>query len=719
MPTRVMIMAGWRGLLRSGSTGLARARVTSPTRRRGVLLAGLAALVPLVVFAALTLRATVDSHRRADESRMRAITHVIATAVDAELSCIVRVLETLAASPLLADPNDAPLFEAHARIVGERLGGWVVLVGPPPDYPVLAHTHHAAGASAPGDLRAPGIKAFSEAFTHGRTSVSDLFTGAITAEPTLAVIVPVGEAGPGRRLLALGFRPAMLNALLDRLDLPAATFAAISDGNLAFLAHSLDPDGRHVGLAMSGPIRDAVAGVRHTGGVSLAWPRQDGAYSVERLRLAPGWAVTVAEPPAWQTSAAWGVTGWLLAGCAALTLGASILMWATRREALRDAWREAAALRDGRADVQRLHDALPAVIFLREVAPDGTSRPVYRGGDIERVTGWPRSVLAAPNDYRELVHPDDTFLDENIPRLLRDGQVSYEWRMRQPDASWRRMHTLARVLSHRPDGSAEVVGYTLDVTARRDAEDRATAAARLASLGEIAAGLAHELKQPLQAISLAAEVAQIGLERRDEAVADRSLKRIVEQAHRTADLIERLRRLARGTEDQAAVQPVRLIEVVRGTLDIMRAALRDAGVVVEVALGEPPPVVLGQLVLLEQVLSNLLLNARDALALRPAASPRRIRIAATRLPDGMVELVVADTGGGIAPTVLERLFEPFVTTKGAEKGTGLGLSICHGLVTSMGGRITAHNAVEGAVFTLTLHSADAPHAPADPPGEAS
>ena len=231
------------------------------------------------------------------------------------------------------------------------------------------------------------------------------------------------------------------------------------------------------------------------------------------------------------------------------------------------------------------------------------------------------------------------------------------------------------------------------------------AASRLASLGEMAAGLAHEIKQPLQSISLAAEIAQLAIRRHDTAEAERRLDRIVEQTQRSADLLDRLRRFARGAEGVTALEDVPLAAVVEGTLSLVGSVLRDASIVVEVALGDPPPVMRGQGVLLEQVLSNLLLNARDALAARPAGAPRRISIAAAPGPDGMVRLTVADTGGGIAPEVMARLFEPFVTTKGPDKGTGLGLSICHGLVKGMGGSIEAHNEIAGAMFTITLPSA--------------
>jgi C4-dicarboxylate-specific signal transduction histidine kinase len=191
----------------------------------------------------------------------------------------------------------------------------------------------------------------------------------------------------------------------------------------------------------------------------------------------------------------------------------------------------------------------------------------------------------------------------------------------------------------------------------------------------------------------------------------------------SAEASARLARLSRGTAAalsqlgamlrSAAIQSDSLTSdadaAVEGALTLVGNALREAEVTVEVALGAPPPVVLGHLVPLEQVLVNLLANARDALAARPAGAARRLRIAAAA-EGGMVRLTIADTAGGIPAEVMARLFQPFVSTKGPEDGTGLGLSICQAMVLAMGGCIAAENSPEGAVFTLRL-----PAAPAGPP----
>jgi C4-dicarboxylate-specific signal transduction histidine kinase len=265
------------------------------------------------------------------------------------------------------------------------------------------------------------------------------------------------------------------------------------------------------------------------------------------------------------------------------------------------------------------------------------------------------------------------------------------------------MRVLTLVLKRQADGGAEIVGYMLDITAQRASANQAAAAGRLAALGEMSAGLAHELRQPLQAILLAAQNSELALRKGNLPAVEARLKRIIDAVMRAAALIENLRRFALGLPEGSKPTPVPLDKAVDAGLALTDHLLRQAGVEVEVALGEPAPVVLAHLIGVEQVLTNLVMNACDAVAENPPGAVRRVRITSAIEANGKrASLMVADTGGGIAPDVLARLFQPFVTTKGPDKGTGLGLAICYGLVQSMGGRLEARNEDAGALFMVTL-----------------
>ncbi|MCB4824323.1 ATP-binding protein [Roseicella aerolata] len=681
--------------------------------RRFLLAVALGAVLPLALLAGFAIREAGRSDHAADESRLRATVRGLVAVVDAQLGAYVAAARALSHGPMLDEGADPAQFEANARPVGREFGGWVVALGPPPELRMLANTLRQPGQELP-DLRQAGMREalalpLGRVFGQGRPGVSDLFLGPLVGRPVIWSLAPVRRGESVTRAVALGVEPAALRDLLMRQETPEGGHAVVADGRLRILAHSLDPAGLRLGLPMPDWVTRAAEGRPH--GI-LRGPDgagQEMVYAFERPGLAPGWIVAVAAPAAALGASAREAMAWLLAGGASLLLGLGIIGWAGWRQALLAARQEAEALRAGRGEIERLHAGLPALIFLRSVEPDGRSTLLYRGGDIEAVMGWPREVVARSAEFAEFAAPGAMPLRDFLCLILRAGSLAGEWRMRQPDGSWRWMRTHGQVLSRRPDGGGEIVGYVLNVQAEREAAARAAASGRLAALGEMAAGLAHELKQPLAIITLAAQNADNALRNgRPEGAAGR-LGRIAAQARRAGEMIEHLRRFARGAAEDAAPQPVPLQQAVEGALALVGGALREAEVSLDLALGPPPgPVVLAQLVPLEQVLVNLLANARDALAALPPQAPRRVCIAArTDEPSGQVRITVTDNAGGIPQAVLERIFEPFVTTKDVEKGTGLGLSICHGLVGGMGGTITARNEADGAVFTILLPAAPA------------
>ncbi|WP_439104603.1 sensor histidine kinase [Celeribacter marinus] len=230
-------------------------------------------------------------------------------------------------------------------------------------------------------------------------------------------------------------------------------------------------------------------------------------------------------------------------------------------------------------------------------------------------------------------------------------------------------------------------------------------AGKLSALGEMSAGISHELNQPLMAIRSFAENAQAFLERERAEEAAQNLGRISELARRMGRIIKNLRAFAR--QENEAITDVDLCAVIDATLEMTGAKIAAAGVTVEWTCAAPVWVRGGD-VRLQQVVMNLVSNAVDAMGDSPE---KTLMIEVT---DGdPVSLVVTDTGPGIADP--DKMFDPFYTTKevGAAQGMGLGLSISYGLIQSFGGKIKGANRPArsggGAQFTIELTRAGREH----------
>jgi two-component system NtrC family sensor kinase len=224
---------------------------------------------------------------------------------------------------------------------------------------------------------------------------------------------------------------------------------------------------------------------------------------------------------------------------------------------------------------------------------------------------------------------------------------------------------------------------------------------RMAAVGQLVSGVAHEVNNPLTAIL---GFADLLMEQPDlPESARKDLRVILQEAQRTKQIVQNLLIFARPTPPQR--KPVQLNLILRRTVQLRAYDFQSHGVQVAEQLDQELPTVIGDAHQLQQVFLNILNNAYDAV--RETGRPARIEIMTARVGD-FVEVSFRDNGHGISHP--ERIFDPFFTTKEVGKGTGLGLSICYGIVREHGGEILCHNNPngEGATFLLRLPTASAP-----------
>jgi C4-dicarboxylate-specific signal transduction histidine kinase len=233
----------------------------------------------------------------------------------------------------------------------------------------------------------------------------------------------------------------------------------------------------------------------------------------------------------------------------------------------------------------------------------------------------------------------------------------------------------------------------------RDKQEQLVQAGKLATLGELTTGVAHELNNPLNNIGLfvgnAIDLVDLG--RLDKERIRQELDNAMQQVRKATEIISHLRTFGRAAP--VSREPVPINKVIKRALSLIQEQLRSRQIAVELELCPEEPVVIGNAIQIEQVFINLLANARDALA----DSPRRvIRVTCEAGPD-LVNVAFSDSGPGIPPGLEQRIFDPFFTTKEVGAGTGLGLSITYGIIQEHEGTISVENRPgEGATFLIQL-----------------
>ena len=283
--------------------------------------------------------------------------------------------------------------------------------------------------------------------------------------------------------------------------------------------------------------------------------------------------------------------------------------------------------------------------------------------------------------------------------------TSCEYGSRHRDGSWRTMLGMASPLLDAEGKPAGVIISVRDVTMEKKLEQQIIQSERLAAMGQMIGGFAHELNNPLTSILGMSELLQ---ETETNEGARKQLSILHKEARRAAEIVQNLQYFARPPAPGRS--QVNLNELVQRTVQMQSYPLRKSNITVDFLPEAAIPAVVADPNQLMQVFLNLLLNAEQAI--RESREKGTIRVRIGRNPDS-VWIVFQDDGPGIAPENLAHIFDPFFTTKRPGRGTGLGLSICKTVLREHGGNIDVSSAPGGgAVFTITLPVGTAAESPA-------
>ena len=308
---------------------------------------------------------------------------------------------------------------------------------------------------------------------------------------------------------------------------------------------------------------------------------------------------------------------------------------------------------------------------------------------------------------KKLRHPNDRALAaQTLDGALRERKdFEFESRIVLPDGSIRHVRSVGRPVINDAGVLVEFVGAVMDVTegkmreeALRKSQADLAHVARVATLGEMSASIAHEINQPLAAAVTSASACLRWLDAQKPEEARRSALRVIAEGHRASEIIGRIRSLTKKTPPQKDWLDVN--ESIHEVIALARSEIQRNNIALETQLSQQVPVILADRVQLQQVILNLMMNSIEAMS-GLSDGPRELLVRSGTDESKHVVISVQDSGPGIDPGSLDHLFEAFYTTK--PQGLGMGLAICRSIIDAHGGRLWATvNTPRGAVFQFIL-----------------
>jgi len=327
---------------------------------------------------------------------------------------------------------------------------------------------------------------------------------------------------------------------------------------------------------------------------------------------------------------------------------------------------------------------------------------------IPEYSGYSESELLGKDSY-SFVHPEDhAQLRENAIAMLKGKKTNpYEYRIIDRRGEIRRLMETVRLITY--GGKRAVLGNTMDITDRYQMENFLRQAQKMQAIGTLAGGIAHDFNNILSAIMGYTEMALVSPELNNRL--RHYLEQVFKAGERARDLVKQILAFSRQSDEKP--RPLKVGPIVKETLKLLRASLPST-IEIHQDLHVESDVVLADPTRMHQVLMNLCTNAGHAMSNRKGEL--RVSLCAVEInssddlnihyglsPGTFLKLTVSDTGSGIAPDVMDRILDPFFTTKKPGEGTGMGLSVVYGIVKSFGGAITVESQMEkGSRFNVYL-----------------
>ncbi|QWV94974.1 hypothetical protein KP004_07305 [Geomonas oryzisoli] len=597
-----------------------------------------ACVLPVWLIAALMARhayvTKLDQVSRHLLENARAMT----MAVDREFANVQASLTALGSSPSFRSRDFAALHYQSKEILKNYPGADIIVADSTGQQ--LVNTYRPLGSPLP---RRSNLDTVQRIFAENKPVVSNLFRGAVTKRPVIAVDVPVVIDGVVAYDLSMTFPSQVLSSVLQGQNVFKDWYGTVVDRNGVITARTRNLD-EFVGKELTGDLATALSRTRE-GTLLIKTAKGGTTYSAFSRSSFSGWTVAIAVPADTALSEIYSWVGWAVGlGVAISLLGILLAFWLASRIA---------------QDIQSLTQPALA-IGGGEVAP---------------------AVATASKETSELAEA-----------LVQASQL-LQRRAAERDRAERQLSLTIEDLRR------ETAERTRAVEEVRRQEQLLTQQSRQAALGEMVGNIAHQWRQPLNALGLLVQQPLLfhELGQLDRAFLEENAAKSMEIVKHMSQTIDDFRNFFRPDKEKLRFK---VCDEVAKALSLVDGSLQSLGVSLKVQQ-EGDPVVEGYPNEFAQVLLNILLNARDVIAERAVVAPMvQVRIGEH---GGKAVLTVTDNAGGIPEEIMDRIFDPYFTTKGPQTGTGVGLFMSKTIIEkNMGGVLTACNVGGGAQFRIEV-----------------
>ena len=598
-----------------------------------------ACVLPVWLIAGFLVFNAYTSKRNQVNRAMLETARSMTMAVDRELASVQAALLALATSPSFGKGDFADVHRQAVELLKSYPGADIIVADVTGQQ--LVNSFRRYGSPLPKRSNPEIVQSI---FASGKPIVSDLFFGAVTKRPLIAIDVPVFRNGKVAYDLSMTFSSGRMVSILSRRNLPEGWHCSILDSKRVIVARTLAPE-LYIGKQANPQFRQAMeiasegtAEVKSVAGVPVLASFCSSSMS--------GWAVALGVPKAIVMTETYHWMGWAIGGAATISLIGILL---------------------ARAIAQRIAQAIQALV-----------NPALAIGRGELVTSiGHQSVKETKGVAAALVQASELLQRHARERDSAERQLSIT------------IDQLRRETSERLRAMDELF----------EKDRLLTQQSRQAAMGEMIGNIAHQWRQPLNNLSLIVQQAQLYYElgQFNREFLDESVKKSMEIIQHMSRTIDDFRNYFKPEKEKVEF---RVHEAVATTLSLMEGSFSQQQIGIEVD-AQDDPFIYGYPNEFSQVLLNILINARDALAERGVDAPKVTIQLGTE--DNRAVVTITDNAGGIPEEIIGKIFDPYFTTKGPQAGTGVGLFMSKSIIEkNMGGRLVARNTANGAEFRIEV-----------------